>query len=68
MAVFGVVAAADAAVWSPDFNISGGDVNETFTPLNGQRGSSVILSADDGVANQEGDKVYFELIISYSPL
>ena len=39
--LFGIVAAADAAVWSPDFNISGGDVNETYTPLNGQRASVV---------------------------
>ena len=37
MVFLGVGAAADAAVWSPDFNISGGDVNETYTPLNGQR-------------------------------
>jgi len=40
-ALLGAVAAADAAVWSPDFNISGGDVNETYTPLNGQRASVV---------------------------
>ena len=37
MALFGAAATADAAVWSPDFNISGGDINETYTPLNGQR-------------------------------
>jgi len=35
------VATADAAVWSPDFNISGGDVQETYTSLNGQRSSAV---------------------------
>ncbi len=37
MALLGHVAAADATSWTPDFNISGGEVNETFTPLNGQR-------------------------------
>jgi hypothetical protein len=41
MTLFGFVASADAAVWSPDFNISGGDVEETFTPLNGQRAAVV---------------------------
>ena len=37
MALVTIVTAADAAVWTPDFNISGGDINETYTPLNGQR-------------------------------
>ena len=35
------VASAEASVWSPDFDISGGDVNETYTSLNGQRSAVV---------------------------
>ncbi len=42
LALFVGVATADAApTWSPDFNISGGDVNETYTSLNGQRSAVV---------------------------
>jgi len=38
LALLACVSVADAAgFWSPDFNISGGDVNETFTGLSGQR-------------------------------
>ena len=42
-------AAADAQVWSSDFNISEGDVNETQTPLNGQR----------AIAVDDSNNVYF---------
>ena len=62
----GVVAAADAAVWSPDFNISGGDVNETYTPLNGQRASVVDDSNNLYIAffdnrNKNGSDNNFEI-------
>lgn len=37
----GTAAAEAAGFWGPDFNISGGDVNETVTGLNGQRFAAV---------------------------
>ena len=66
MALLGIVAAADAAVWTPDFNISGGDVNETYTPLNGQRGAVVDDSNNLYIAffdnrNKNGNDNNFEI-------
>jgi len=41
VALMGAAPSVEASVWSSDFNISGGDVNETYTSLNGQRSSVV---------------------------
>ena len=61
-----IATSADAAVWSPDFNISGGDVNETYTPLNGQRASVVDDSNNLYIAffdnrNKNGNDNNFEI-------
>src|SRR6059036_1664191 len=66
VALFGVVGVVDAAVWSPDFNISGGDVNETYTPLNGQRcavvddSNNLYISFFDN-RNENGNDNNFEI-------
>ena len=39
--VVGAPAARAQTVWSMDFDISDGDVNDTFTPLNNQRSVAV---------------------------
>jgi hypothetical protein len=58
--------AADAGFWGPDFNISGGDVNETFTGLNGQRFAAVDDSNNLYIAfhdnrNKSGNDDNFEI-------
>ena len=39
--LLGSAAKAGAGTWGPDFDISGGDVNDTFTSSNGQRFAAV---------------------------
>jgi hypothetical protein len=66
-------AAADAApTWSPDFNISGGEVNETYTPLNGQRAAVVDDSNNlyiaffdnrNKVGNDNNFEIYFRRFV-----
>ena len=72
IALLGVVSAADAATWSPDFNISGGDVNESYTPLNGQRASVVDDSNNlyiaffdnrNKVGNDNNFEIYFRRFV-----
>jgi flagellar hook capping protein FlgD len=65
-ALLAAAATAQAASWSPDFNISGGDVNETITPLNGQRASVVDDSNNLYIAffdnrNKNGNDNNFEI-------
>jgi len=65
-ALLAAAATAQATSWSPDFNISGGDVNETITPLNGQRASVVDDSNNLYIAffdnrNKNGNDNNFEI-------
>ena len=64
--IAGVAAAEAAGFWGPDFNISGGDVNETFTGQNGQRFAATDDSNNLYVAfhdnrNKTGDDDNFEI-------
>ena len=62
----GVAATAGAGTWGPDFDISGGDVNDTFTSSNGQRFACVNDTNDLYIAffdnrNKAGNDNNFEI-------
>ena len=62
----GVAATAGAGTWGPDFDISGGDVNETLTSSNGQRFSCVNDTNDLYIAffdnrNKVGNDINYEI-------
>ena len=64
--ILGYATAGAAPTWSPDFNISGGDVNETYTSLNGQRSAVVDDSSNLYIAffdnrNKNGTDNNFEI-------
>jgi hypothetical protein len=64
--ILGYATAGAAPTWSPDFNISGGDVNETYTSLNGQRSAVVDDSSNLYIAffdnrNKNGSDNNFEI-------
>jgi hypothetical protein len=66
LALLAGTTAADAGFWGQDFNISGGDVNETFTGLNGQRFAAVDDSNNLYIAfhdnrNKSGNDDNFEI-------
>jgi hypothetical protein len=66
LALLAGATAAEAGFWGPDFNISGGDVNETFTGLNGQRFAAVDDSNNLYIAfhdnrNKSGNDDNFEV-------
>lgn len=66
LALFTGTTAADAGFWGQDFNISGGEVNETFTGLNGQRFAAVDDSNNLYIAfhdnrNKSGNDDNFEI-------
>ena len=76
LVVSGLLAAFTAAdaipTWSPDFNISGGEINETFTPLNGQRAAVVDDSNNlyiaffdnrEKVGNDNNFEIYFRRFV-----
>jgi len=68
----GVAATAGAGTWGPDFDISGGDVNDTFTSSNGQRFACVNDTNDlyiaffdnrNKVGNDNNFEIYFRRFI-----
>ena len=70
--VAGVAATAGAGTWGPDFDISGGDVNDTFTSSNGQRFACVNDTNDlyiaffdnrNKVGNDNNFEIYFRRFI-----
>jgi FlgD Ig-like domain len=66
IALLGSVAAANAGSWGPDYNISGGDVNDTFTSTNAQRFAVVNDTNDLYIAfyddrNKTGQDDNFEI-------
>jgi FlgD Ig-like domain len=70
--IAGVTAAEAAGFWGPDFNISGGDVNETFTGQNGQRfaatddSNNLYIAFHDNrnkTGNDDNFEIYFRRFI-----